>query len=249
MKSAATSLAIFFISTVAYFIAKHFLIDGSMSGDSSSLSTMLTVGYLIIVVGSQIGINISNTAELCNGTPQVVPAIMYTILPNFFIFGTLILLLSVFPGWKAPFSNTIGYLVVSLFMGVKGTFNNLFDSKGSELIDKICSDHSMIINEITHSNWDSFLARMATDGILKKNYKDLQSYKDLWQCISVKNNIADFIWYILTGALVITTTYNALLDIKCSYSTKQSKENANKFAEQQVKLSKTQKPVFYTSST
>ena len=248
MKSASTSLAIFFASTMVYFIAKHLLIDKSMD-DMSSMSTILTLGYLVIIIGSQIGINISNTAQLCNGTPQVVPAIMYTILPNFLIFGTLILLLSIFPGWRAPFSNTIGYMVVSLFMNVKDIFNSLFDSKGNELIDKICSDHSLVINEMTHINYDSFLSRMATDGLLKSNYKQLPAYKELWSCISIKNNIADFLWYILTGTLVITTTYNALLDIKCSYSTKQNASNANKFEEQQVKLSKTQKPVFYNSST
>ena len=82
MKSASTSLAIFFASTMVYFIAKHLLIDKSMD-DMSSMSTILTLGYLVIIIGSQIGINISNTAQLCNGTPQVVPAIMYTILPIF----------------------------------------------------------------------------------------------------------------------------------------------------------------------
>ena len=78
---------------------------------------------------------------------------------------------------------------------------------------------------------------------------NLNKLKLQWVCISIKNNTADFIWYVLTGALVITTTYNALLDIKCSYSNKQSTANADKFTEEQVKLSKAQKPVFYNSST
>jgi hypothetical protein len=248
MKSAAMSLAIFLVSTIVYFVSKYYLIDVNMS-DNPSLQNILMVVYLIIVIGSQIGINVSNSAELCNGIPQVVPSIMYTILPNFFIFGTIIMLLQLFPGWRTPFSNTIGYFVISMFMGVKDVFNGLFVSKGSELIDKICSDHSLVINEMSHDNYDSFLMRMANDKIIKKNYKSLPGYKDLWKCIAMKNNIADFIWYLLTGILVITTTYNALLDIKCSYSTKQSSENADKFAEQQSKLESKQKPVFYTSSS
>jgi hypothetical protein len=244
--NATGSLAIFIPVTIVYFILKYYLIDSKMS-ESGTLSSIITIGYLIIIVGYQIGVNISQSSELCNGTPQVMPAIMYTLLPNFLIFGTLILLLNMFPGWRAPFSNTIGYVIVSVFMGMNSTFNDLLETKkGSKLLEKICTDKSLIINEMTHANYDVFLSNLSKDGILNPKYTTLDAYKDLWKYIAIKNNIADFIWYMLTGMLVIFTTSNALLDIKCSYTEKQSAANSDKFEEAQNKMDSKDKPKFYT---
>tara|TARA_B110000444_G_scaffold239248_1_gene253512 strand:- start:137 stop:883 length:747 start_codon:yes stop_codon:yes gene_type:complete len=244
--NATGSLAIFIPVTIVYFILKYYLIDSKMS-ESGTLSSIITIGYLIIIVGYQIGVNISQSSQLCNGTPQVLPAIMYTLLPNFLIFGTLILLLNMFPGWRAPFSNTIGFMVVSVFMGMNGTFNDLLETKkGSKLLEKICTDKSLIINEMTHANYDIFLSNLSKDGILNPKYTTLDAYKDLWKYIAIKNNIADFIWYTLTGMLVIFTTSNALLDIRCSYTEKQSAANSDKFEESQNKMNSKDKPKFYT---
>ena len=244
--NATGSLAIFIPVTIVYFILKYYLIDSKMS-ESGTLSSIITIGYLIIIVGYQIAVNISQSAQLCNGTPQVMPAIMYTLLPNFLIFGTLILLLNMFPGWRAPFSNTIGFMVVSVFMGMNGTFNDLLETKkGSKLLEKICTDKSLIINEMTHANYDIFLSNLSKDGILNPKYTTLDAYKDLWKYIAIKNNIADFIWYTLTGMLVIFTTSNALLDIRCSYTEKQSAANSDKFEESQNKMNSKDKPKFYT---
>ena len=244
--NATGSLAIFVPVTIVYFILKYYLIDSKMS-ESGTLSSIITIGYLIIIVGYQIGVNISQSSQLCNGTPQVLPAIMYTLLPNFLIFGTLILLLNMFPGWRAPFSNTIGFMVVSVFMGMNGTFNDLLETKkGSKLLEKICTDKSLIINEMTHANYDIFLSNLSKDGILNPKYTTLDAYKDLWKYIAIKNNIADFIWYTLTGMLVIFTTSNALLDIRCSYTEKQSAANSDKFEESQNKMNSKDKPKFYT---
>ena len=39
-------------------------------------------------------------------------AFLYTTIPLIFILGTIIALTTVLPGWKAPFSNTIGFFIV-----------------------------------------------------------------------------------------------------------------------------------------
>ena len=48
-----------------------------------------------------------NAKEKCGGTPQTIAAINYTLMPNLFIFGGLMMVMLFFPGWRAPFSNTI----------------------------------------------------------------------------------------------------------------------------------------------
>ena len=48
---------------------------------------------------------------------------MVTLIPWVIIFGILNVLLLQFPGWKAPFSNTIGYLIAN----IAGAKNLLID--------------------------------------------------------------------------------------------------------------------------
>ena len=47
--------------------------------------------------------------------------------------------------------------------------------------------------------------------------------------MNAKDAIAELIWYLLTGALAISTTFNALLDIDCDIPTAQRKAAAAKF--------------------
>ena len=56
--------------------------------------------YLAIMTAMQLSANLKNAKEKCGGTPQLVPAINYTILPNLLIFGGLLMAMMFFPGWK-----------------------------------------------------------------------------------------------------------------------------------------------------
>jgi len=242
---ASTALAFFFFFTIVYFIAKYYIVDRHIKPHGSA-ATALLLFYLAVAIGTQLFTNISMTSTLCNGTPQVTTAVAYTILPNVLILGSLIVLLKVYPGWRAPFSNTLGFLIVR-FMGVNDALTDLLALKGSKLIQKICDDKSILINEMTHVNYKIYLETMAKDGLLVKGYANLPAYNKLWTLVGVKNSFADFIWYILTGALVISNTYNALLDITCSYSAQQKKAAASKYAKQQAAAHKNKKPpTFFT---
>ena len=253
MISATVSLVLFSLWTLIYFLGKYYAVDRYLPLNKTidsvgSLPNILLLGYLCLVIVSQIIINVKNTGDLCNGQPQWTAAIMYTLLPIFFIFITLIALLKIFPGWKSPFSNTIGYLVVSL-MGVGksfGALNPCFDDEGnpikcsqSKIIQKFTEDNSLIINEITPENFFSYFEELAKNKLIKEDYetvKDISgksAFHEIWKYISIKNNIAEGLWYILTGMLVISTTYNTILDIKCYYSSSQIENQMNSFAEKQ----------------
>jgi hypothetical protein len=224
---------------------RYYLVDRHMT-NKSTLKTAALLVYIVLIFGAQLFANIAITSSVCKGTPQTVPAIMYTVVPNILIFGTLVVLLNIYPGWRAPFSNTFGYFVVYL-MGVNNALTSLLKLEGSRLINKICSDKSILINEITPLNFKPFLERMSSDGLLVKGYDTIPAYKTLWTYVGLKNNISDYLWYMLTGALVITTTYNALLDIKCSISVKDKQKAAAEFAAQQAAESNSQQqPHYYT---
>ena len=69
-------------------------------------------------------------------------------------------------------------------------------------------------------NYELFLDRMNKEGALKSGYKKKSAYNKLWMLVNAKDAIAEMIWYLLTGALAISTTFNALLDIDCNIPTK-----------------------------
>ena len=247
MITAAVSLACFLLLTLVYFVCRYYIVDRKFpptttGGDNQTIIGLL---YLALAITTQLVINIKNTTELCKGSPQVGTAVIYTLLPNFFMFGLILMLLSILPGWKEPFSNTIGYLVVKL-QGVATTFSELLASKGSKLIDKICEDHAIIINQITPDNFTTFLKKMAKDGLLEHNWEGSSAETTLWQYVAIKNLIAEALWYILTGMLVISTTYNALLNIVCDISTQQRNAMTKKFEADQAAEAKKPEPKYFT---
>ena len=65
------------------------------------------------------------------------------------------------PGWKAPFSNTIGYLIVWI-AGVNNSFFKILkqDNNQNKLLQMVYKDPSTMINEITPENFDLFIERM-----------------------------------------------------------------------------------------
>jgi len=247
MISAWLSLAIFGVATLVFFFARYYAVDRHING-SATTRMVLSILYFLIVIGIQLVANIKNTAILCNGSPQTNTAIIYTLLPNFFIFGTIIILLNILPGWKAPFSNTIGYGLVWL-RGVSDAFSDILapakNTSGSKLIDKICQDHSIVINELTPTNFFAFLGRMAKDGLLVKGWKNSPAMFRLWEDLAIKNLFAEMIWYGLTGALVISTTYNSLLDITCDISSSQRDSAMAKFEQERATLDK-RDPKYFT---
>ena len=217
MISAGFSMGIFAFLTLTYFLTKFFLIDRKGPPvPTGTFSTVLALAYVVLVMGSQLFINVKNTAELCNGTPQIVNAFIYTMIPNFFILGLIMVIMKVLPGWKSPFSNTIGYFVVYM-LGVSDAFSDLLKTKKTdgvdwgELMQKICDNQAIVINEITPFNFELFLNKMNKDKLLKSNFKKKPAYHKLWKYVVVKDSIAEFMWIGLCGALVISTTFNALL--------------------------------------
>ena len=249
MYSAGFSIGIFIGLTIFYFGLKFFLVDRKGPPMyTGMIKTALALTYIMGVIGSQLGINISNTKEHCHGVPQIVTSMIYTIIPNFFMLGLIMVILKIFPGWKEPFSNTIGYLIVNL-MGLGETFSELLRPKlvgkgkktGGDLISMICENKSIIINQITPMNYELFLNRMGKEGALKSNFKSKPAYNKLWMLVNAKDAIAEMIWYLLTGALAISTTFNALLDIECDIPPAQRKAAAAKF-EAEVATKESEKP-------
>ena len=114
--------------------------------------------YAILVFISEFFINANLTNSLC-GSVQWSTVVLGTGLPWIIMFGSLIIMLRMFPGWLAPFSNTFGYGIAKL-AGLSNVLNNILalnpkvkgkqDTVIDEAIAHIYSDKSLLVNEITN---------------------------------------------------------------------------------------------------
>lgn len=216
MVSIVSSILFFSISTIAYFIIKYLIAD-RFSARNQGIAMACTAVYLATIVAVQTYINVTNAKERCGGTPQTLRAMYYTFVPYLFIFGTLMLVLMFFPGFKAPFSNTLGYGFVSLpFMNIKPTFMNILKTdSNNKLLKTVYEDPSLMINEMTPQNFFVFLQKMgsAENSILSPDYK--RFIPDLYNLVSIKNSVSKFVWFILTGILVILNSHSYISSMKC----------------------------------
>tara|TARA_B100000795_G_scaffold261015_1_gene237413 strand:- start:3323 stop:4087 length:765 start_codon:yes stop_codon:yes gene_type:complete len=231
-------LGIFVLLTIIYFLFRVFLTDKFETRNKVNVMkwTALSI-YLVTIIGLQVTNTNTYIKKMC-GKYDSSKAVLFTIIPNLLIFGALIAILIALPGWKAPFSNTFGY-GAAYMMGIKTSFNTLLKTDiDNDLMKKIIQDKSLIVNEITPSNFDLFVAKMSDNNLLTKSYETLQgfannpdgldpvkeqpyldAYKGLFSAVVMKDMVAEGMWYLLTGALVITMITNMVAELECDKST------------------------------
>jgi hypothetical protein len=228
MVNATLAIVIFILLTIAYFIILNIL------GKNSK--TPITIVYYCSVVLSQLYIAYEISKKTC-GTPQIGDIFIWSIIPWVIIFFSLNLLLRLFPGWKAPFSNTFGYLITRI-MGIKGLFNKLIKSdfnandKGlSKIAEYIFEDQSMLINEMTPENFDLSVKKL--DKLWDKSQADFsKNMNSLRYLVTLKDYISEMIWFLLTGVLTISISSMGLLSSKCNKSVSQIKDEVEKYKEE-----------------
>lgn len=231
----SSSMFLFFLLTSVYFMVKY-------NTDPKKGNIFFGIYILLLIIG-EFFINISLTKAMC-GTNQMGSAMFITIIPWFLIFGLLNLVLMVFPGWLSPFSNTIGYGITKIF-GINNLLNNIFKAKinpeelkgenmsaMAEALEHIYSDRSLLVNEITQENFDTFWINMSPS--FKPNIKDnIEIKKSLFNFIRLKDIVSEYIWYMLTGTLVTSVGYNYLANKGCSQSVKVIKQRHKEYEEKE----------------
>ena len=254
----ATSIFVYIGLTAIYFTMKYMMPERS---------TALFVIYFILILVSQFILNIYLAKQMCNSPSNVGTAAIATIIPWILIFGLLNLLLTMFPGWLAAFSNTIGYAVASI-VGVSSLFTekllNVNNQNGTrdtlKVIQNILSDPSTIINSLNDENvlkfWnDSIEVKLFDDKLeVITNVKDDNSslFYELKKYIMLKNLVSYFIWYLLTGILITSISYNYMLTVPCVQTPKQARAAAAQFlanqnnAQTSADAAKSSAPVYQT---
>ena len=238
-------LLVFVVLTIIYFYIK-------ITSKSPQTIKVWTFIYFLAVIVGEYAINVSNSNILC-GNPQYVTAIYITILPWVIIFGLLNLMIAVFPGWLIPFSNTFGYLAAK-WSGVDKLFkeilvpkfngNTINDELGNEALGYIYTDPTLLINKLNETNFDNFWSEMTREGSSNLSpgiqfiNPGIGDYREkLFKLIRLKDNVSIFIWYLLTGGLVTSVSYNYIVNAKC-------KQNANDIEQKHVEYVQKQQQMF-----
>lgn len=231
------SIYVFTGITLVYFIFKYFM---------PQTESILFVIYFLLVLSSQFGLNIYLAKQMCNSPSNVGTAALATFIPWLFIFGLLNLLLKVFPGWLSAFSNTIGYAIASV-AGVASLFTDRLLNVGKpptadafKVIQNVTNDPSTIINTINDENIENFWNKSIDVEFFNK-FPQVKSgidppieFTQLKNFIRLKDIVSYFIWYLLTGILITSISYNYMLSVPCVQTPKQARESAAKFLASQT---------------
>lgn len=196
----------------------------------------LNVVYYCLIIGTQLTFTYLASKSLC-GTAQISSVFLWGLVPWVFIFLSINILLKLFPGWKAPFSNTFGYAIVNL-MGVKNALNTVlksnFKSSNSglnKIAEKMYQDESILINEFTPVNFDIAIQKLKP--ILdtgKAGYSE--ALDKLRHLVRLKDEISRGLWYLLSGLLTISVSNMGIASSGCVKSAQQIKEEVDQYHKQ-----------------
>ena len=257
------SLLFFIIITIIYFafpsigkpaLTLNDLTNEGISPDYYSRSMKSLAFYLGVVVVSQLFLNIGYLMAKCGGSldKNIGAAALFTFIPWILIFGVMLAVLIIFPGFKSAFSDVIGYYVVaggandifgSILMGtdlnemIEQTSDQNEKSKlttAAEAIIKICGNKSILINQM---NPDNFLNIWNTLEPLMIKSLDPQvlaeQQKNLLNLVVLKDNIGEAFWYVYTAILISSIVYYNLATRGCVKSVDQIKSDHDAYIQQQ----------------
>ena len=189
---------IFNILTLVYFVMLYFSrkvyhsdkesSDGSSEGNMTFIYSLC---YFFIIGILMFSNNYNATKEVCHEV-NFTNTLLATLFPWSLIFGVVTVMLLMFPGWKAPFSNTFGYMFASIG-GLGSVTRQLFKNKdldafstsvernipakerlATEAINHVYQNPSLLVDEVTPDNFNNFW-KLMTEGSMIHSEEDWKS--------------------------------------------------------------------------
>jgi len=262
MDSTYLSLFCFIIITIGYYFFKGKLV-ASPEGDTSGqiyqnylrTSYSRVAIYFLAVVLVQFAINAGIIVNKCGGsvTQNIGSAFVMTFIPWILIFGILITILILFPGFKSAFSNVVGYFVVA------GSANNILNEllintnindaiegdtsseenkkslqKAADAILKLCGNMSILINKIVPSNFDEYWEMLKP--LMKPQYQagDPEMKQKLLDLVVRRDNVGEAMWFLYTAILLISVIQYNLSSKGCVKDLAAMQKSQQEFVAQQA---------------
>ena len=231
--SPATTLIYFILVTIGFLVFTIFTInksDNIVSINNSKDSNVINFIYILFIIIGSYFLNVHNSRVICDQNIEWNYILIVTIMPWLIIFVLLYFILKLFPGWVSPFSNTIGYMFVSM-LGVSGTLEKIMTNAADEsekpdlvkAINSIKNNKSKFINQIdiNLANFEAFIDELKQAGITHNADTQDNAIITLYKLITIKHVIGKIVWYILAGILISSISYNYIIGISCEKSVDQ----------------------------
>jgi len=271
MASSYLNIVTFLLTTLFYYLAikPSFTYDISVDPQKNkqyiSSSYMYLAIYLLLVMVIQFIVNASIITSTCGGniTENMGAAGVFTFLPWTLIFGVVILILTIYPGFKSAFSDVVGYFWISSSAN-KIITELLVDPEVQKKIDadttstpeqkeamqsaadaiiKICGNTSVLINQIVPTNFNSYWSILTP--LMKDKYKQSGPETDkmkneLFELVVSRDNVGESMWYMYTGILLTSLVQLKMTTRGCANNAETMEKNYQQFlaAEQQSKQQK-----------
>lgn len=264
MTNSYLNIVTFLLTTLFYYLALKPALPYTLYKDKLQYKNYISSNYMylaiyvLLVIVIQFIVNSSIISNSCGGniTENMGAAGVLTFLPWILIFGMLVLILTIYPGFKSAFSDVIGYyyvsgsatkllteLLVNQDIEKKMTEEpNMTPEKkealesAADAIIKICGNTSILINQIVPSNFEQYW------GILKPLMKDKYQaggpeadkiQNDLFELVVTRDNVGEAMWYIYTGLLLTSIVQLKITTRGCVSNPKTMEANYQKFLEQE----------------
>ena len=282
MTNSYLNIITFLLTTLFYYMALKPPLPYSLYKDKEQFKNHISNNYMylaiyvLLVIILQFIVNSSIIASSCGGniTENMGAAGILTFLPWILIFGVLVLILTIYPGFKSAFSDVIGYyyvsssatkvlteLLVNQDIEKKMTEDpNMTPEKrvaletAADTIIKICGNTSILINQIVPSNFEQYWGILTP--LMKDKYKidgvETEKIKnELFELVVTRDNIGEAMWYIYTGLLLTSIVQLKITTRGCNSNPKTMEANYQKFLEQeqQAKEQETKASATYNISS
>jgi len=266
MANSYLNIVTFLLTTLFYYLAikpsytYEISIDPTKQKEYKSSSYMYLAIYLLLVMVIQFMVNASIISSTCGGniTENMGAAGVLTFLPWTLIFGVIIVILTIYPGFKSAFSDVIGYYWVSSSAN-KVITELLVDPKiqkkmneditstpeqkeammtAADTIIKICGNTAIIINQIVPSNFQSYWNILTP--LLKPKYQtespETEKIRnELFEIVVTRDNVGESMWYIYTGLLLTSLVQLKMTTRGCVSNPKTMEANYQKFKDAEQK--------------
>lgn len=280
MANSYTNLITFILTTLFYYIALKPNITLDILSDSSKYQGYIKSNYLylaiylLLVIIIQFMVNSSIISTTCGGniSENMGAAGLITFIPWILIFGIIIIILVVFPGFKSAFSDVIGYYYVSssanklltellinkdLESNTSGTNIGPTEKKALEeaadAIVKICGNTSILINQMVPENftkyWDILKPLMKSKYQNDNSSETFDLKSKLFELVVTRDNVGEAMWYLYTGFLLVSLVQLKISLRGCKSNTATMTQNYQKYQKEQEDANKKQKVATSTSYT
>ncbi len=99
-------------------------------------------------------------------------------------------------------------------------------------LEQIYTDQSIILNELSLDNLDRFWDSFKESRLIRPSAK-VDDLEKIRKFLMMKTIVGEFVWLVLCGMLVVSISYNYLLNMGCSFTPEQQKIRAQVLKEKQ----------------